>query len=239
MAHRYFTENIENNVAIITGSDAVHLVRVLRVKIGEKLIICDGKGTDYFVEVATATTEEVLCTVLSSALSEAEPSIKTLACIGYAKGERMEWAIQKLVELGISEILPFFSENCVVKPKKEEEKNIRFNKIALEAAKQSGRGIIPKILMPLPYSKMLDVALSKKMVLFLYEGGGERLQDNIQNVDNFSIITGAEGGFTPSEAEEAIRKGCTPVGLGKRILRCETAPVVTLAALMAFTGNLE
>lgn len=239
MAHRYFTKDILSDSARITGPDATHLARVLRTKPGDTLVLCDGNGTDYDAVVDKVTPEEILCTILSSIPSKAEPSLWTDVYIGYAKGDRMELAIQKCVELGASRIIPFFSQNCVAQPKKEESKNERYNRIATEAAKQCGRGILPKVEMPLTFKEVLTQATQCDTALFLYEVGGHPLHSALQQQKHIAIITGAEGGFTPAEAAQADAAGCVTIGLGPRILRCETAPIVTLAAIMAITGNLE
>lgn len=239
MAHRYFTSNIQGNTAFITGPDAAHLARVLRAKPGEVLTLCNGAGTDYTAQIEHIVPEEIQLALLSAAPSAAEPAIEALVCLGYAKGERMEWAIQKAVELGAAKILPFFSANTVVKPKNEEEKNRRYNRIAQEAAKQSGRGILPPVEMPVSYAQMLACAAKAQLALFFYEGGGAALPAVLQGQKSIALITGAEGGFTPAEAEAACRAGCVQAGLGPRILRCETAPMAALAAVMALTGNLE
>lgn len=225
--------------ARIAGPDAAHLAKALRVAVGEPLVLCDGAGTDYRAEVTAVATQEVLLRILESAPSKAEPALWAEVYLGYAKGERLEWAIQKAVELGASVVIPFFSANTVVKPKKEEEKNARYNRIAQEAAKQCGRGILPKVEMPLNYTNMLQKAMANQCALFLYEGGGQPLRSVVQGQTSLAIITGAEGGFTPQEAEQALQAGCVPVGLGPRILRCETAPIAALAAVMTLSGNLE
>lgn len=239
MAHRYFTTDINGDTANITGPDAAHLAKVLRVRPGEKLVLCNGSGVDFVAEVTKVSPQEVILRVLGSSPALTEPDIWVEMYIGYAKGDRLEWAIQKSVELGASVIVPFFSANTVVKPKKEEEKNLRYTRIAHEAAKQCGRGILPKVEMPLNYTEMLEAAGKNQRALFLYEGGGEPLRKVLEGQTSIAIITGAEGGFTPQEAQQAAEGGCVQVGLGARILRCETAPVAALAAVMALSGNLE
>lgn len=239
MAHRYFTTEITENQAILTGEEAAHLSRVLRAKVGQAILVCDGAGTEYETQVAGLFADRVECKILASRPSQSEPDIRVVCCLGYSKGDKLEWAIQKAVELGAAEIVPFFSENCVVKPKKEEEKCRRYNRIAFEAAKQSGRGRIPIVRQAVAYKEMLEIAAATGKAFFLYEGGGQPLSQQVENLQACALITGAEGGFTPAEADLAHQAGCIAIGLGPRILRCETAPVAALAALMAFTGNLE
>lgn len=239
MAHRYFTEQIADGQARVTGADAAHLARVLRVRPGDALILCDGRGTDYEAEVLAAAPEEIALRVLSSAPSKGEPDIRVEACVGMAKGERMDYAVQKCVELGASVIRPFYSENAVVKPKKTAEKADRYSRIAAEAAKQCGRGILPVVEQPVDFAQMLAAATACGRALFLYEEGGAPLRNSLGGARHIAIITGPEGGFTPREAEAARAAGCVHIGLGPRILRCETAPAAALAAVMTLTGNLE
>lgn len=245
MAHRYFTNFIEPNekVAYLRGGDAFHLGKVLRAKIGDKIILCDGENRDYEVEIVTIAPDEIVFKILQELPCLAEPSVIVDVYIGYAKGERMDFAVQKAVELGAHAIYPFFSANTVVKPAKSEKAEIakteRLCRIALEAAKQSGRGIIPNVFSPIVYTSVLQQAVKNDIALLLYEGGGKALSTVIEGKKNIAVITGAEGGFTLQEVEQAAQAGCTAIGLGKRILRCETAPMATLAAIMALTGNLQ
>lgn len=239
MAHRYFTQEIEGAHARITGDDAAHLARVLRAKPGDKIILCDGRGTDYDARIATVAANEITLVIEGSVSSTVEPTLFADVYLGYAKGQRLEWAIQKCVELGAARIRPFFSEKSLVKPKNEEEKNARYMRIAHEAAKQAGRGILPTVEMPVPYAKALEMAAENDLALFLYEGGGAPVQSVLRGQASVAIITGPEAGFTPVEAQEALLAGCQPITLGPRILRCETAPMAALAVVMALSGNLQ
>lgn len=239
MAHRYFTHDIAGDIAHITGTDARHLAQVLRAQPGAPLTLCDGNGTDFEAVILTVTAQQITLRVLSAAPSKAEPLLWAEACIGIAKGERMDWAVQKAVELGASVIRPFYSEHSVVKPKKESEKAARWGRIALEAAKQSGRGIIPTVEQPVLFPEMLAAAAQCDAAFLFYEGGGQPLRQLVQNQKKLALITGPEGGFSTAEVEEAGLAGCVTVGLGPRILRSETAPAAALAVVMALSGNLE
>ena len=241
VAHRYFTSDIAEDSARISGADASHLARVLRARPGQQLVLCDGMGMDYEAEIESVLPEEVRLRVLSKMPTAAEPSIWVDVFIGLSKGERMEWAVQKAVELGASAISPFFSENTVVKPKEgaKDKKTERLARIAAEAAKQCGRGILPEVKPPMAFSEVLALASQKEQAMFFYEGGGIPLREALKATNNIALITGPEGGFSPAEAVAAREAGCIPVGLGPRILRCETAPAAALAAVMALTGNLE
>ena len=240
MPHRYFTTEIQNDRAFLSGADARHLAVVLRAKPGMNVTLCDGAGTDYACAVRTADPDRVELEIISTAPSASEPSVPVTLYVGYPKQDKLEWIIQKAVELGAVEIVPFFSRFCVAAPKKEEAKNERYNRIAFEAAKQAGRGVSPRVAMPLTFAQMVQQAAAKDRALFCYEAGGEPLLSRLEGpVGTLAIITGSEGGFSPEEAQAAVQAGCVPVTLGPRILRCETAPLAALAVAMALTGNLQ
>ena len=122
---------------------------------------------------------------------------------------------------------------------KEEQKNLRYNRIAFEAAKQSGRGVVPQVELPVTYKQMLADAARNDAAFFCYEAGGEPLLSRLGGAETIGLITGSEGGFSPEEAAAAREAGCVQIGLGPRILRCETAPLAALAAVMTLTGNLQ
>lgn len=240
MPHRYFATEIQDGRAFLSGADARHLAVVLRAKPGMNVTLCDGAGTDYACAVRTADPDRVELEIISTAPSASEPSVPVTLYVGYPKQDKLEWIIQKAVELGAVEIVPFFSRFCVAAPKKEEAKNERYNRIAFEAAKQAGRGVIPRVAMPLTFAQMVQRAAAKDRALFCYEAGGEPLLSRLEGpVGTLAIITGSEGGFSPEEAQAAVQAGCVPVTLGPRILRCETAPLAALAVAMALTGNLQ
>ncbi len=239
MPHRYFTEDIVGQQAFLRGAEANHFGKVMRGKCGQELILCDGKGTDYLAQVVEIQKDEVRLDILSANPTDAEPAHQVSLYVGYPKQDKLEWIIQKAVELGAVRIVPFFSKFCVVQPKKEEDKNQRYQRIALEAAKQSGRGVIPKVEMPLSYTEMLKELQGFDAALFCYECGGKPLKVCIEGAGRVAIVTGSEGGFSPQEAEQAEQAGAMRICLGKRILRCETAPIAALTAAMALWGELE
>ena len=138
--------------------------------------------------------------------------------------------------------MPFFSRYCIAAPKKEDAKCERYNRIAAEASKQAGRAMLPAVRMPLPdFNAVCDHMKDYDLVLFFYEGGGAPLREVLKPgcAKKIAIITGSEGGFSTEEAAAAKAAGAVTVGLGPRILRCETAPLTALTAVMLLTGNLE
>ena len=234
--------NILGGMAIMTGRDAEH-VRVLRLRPGEDMIICDGKGTDYKCRLVKADKEQVEAEVIEIVPCPAEPSVQVTVLCGLPKGDRTDYIIQKCVEAGASEIMFFQSDRCVAKPDKPEKKLERWQRIAEEAAKQSGRGIIPQVSWTGKYADALNVANQKELGLFMYETGEREALNAVleanSDVKTAAIVTGPEGGFAPFEADLARIVGLHICSMGERILRCETAPVVAVSALMYATGNLS
>lgn len=240
MPHRYFTADIGAGTAVLSGPDAKHLCVVMRAKPGDEVTVCDGRGADYRCRVQTAAPDRCALEIISCAPSASEPDVRVILYVGYPKADKLELIVQKAVELGAAQIVPFFSRYCVAAPKKEEQKNERYNRIALEAAKQSGRGLVPQVCMPLTYKQMVQQAAACEAALFCYEAGGAPLLSRLAHgVKTVAIVTGSEGGFSPEEAALAAEAGLVPVSLGPRILRCETAPLAALAVVMAQTGNLQ
>ena len=234
--------NILGGMAIMKGRDAEH-VHVLRMRPGEDMIICDGHGTDYKCRLVKADKEQVEAEVIEVVRCPAEPSVKVTVLCGLPKGDKTDYIIQKCVEAGAYEILFFSSSRCIAKLGNEEKKLERWQRIAKEAAKQSGRGIIPQVGWAGELADAFDVAVKKDVGLFMYETGereamGDVLEAN-KSVSTAAIVTGPEGGFAPFEAELAKIVGLHLCSMGERILRCETAPVVALTAAMYATGNLS
>jgi 16S rRNA (uracil1498-N3)-methyltransferase len=240
MSHRYFVEEIGGRTARLTGQDAKHLAGVLRAKPGQAVVLCTGAGTDYDAVITAVGKDAVEFSLGAPRKSAAEPALWAEVFIGMAKGERMDYAVQKAVELGASAIWPFYSAHSVVKPKNDDAKTQRFSRIARAAAQQSGRGILPAVHPPLDFAGVLQQAAQCRHGLFFYEEGGAALRTVLLGGEtSLALITGPEGGFSPGEAALARQAGFATVGLGPRILRCETAPAAVLAAVMALTGNLE
>ncbi|MGN0662698.1 MAG: RsmE family RNA methyltransferase [Faecalibacterium sp.] len=248
MPHRYFTTEVSGGTAVLRGADAHHLARVMRAKLGDTVILCDGKAVEYTATVTGFGQDCVEFAVEPGYPSAAEPGVEVTLLAGYPKQDKLEQIIRHGVELGCSHFVPFFSRYCVAAPKKEEQKNERYNRIALEAAKQCGRGILPDVALPLPnFGAVCRTFAQYDQVLFCYECGGAPLRELLAALPapaagrrpQIAIVTGAEGGFAAEEAAAAAAAGAKTVGLGPRILRCETAPLAVLSAVMTLTGNLE
>lgn len=235
---------VAGGVALITGSDAEH-IKVLRLKVGDKIVLCDGDRTDHHCVIKSLSPEQVEAEVFESVPCPAEPDLRCTILAGLPKqGERSDYIVQKCTESGANEIVFFVSKRCVARPDPQglEKKVVRWQRIAEEAAKQSSRGIIPRVSAVASFPEALDIAVKAELPLFMYETGDRvELRDAIEGAGKFSsasIITGPEGGFEKFEADLAAAVGIRVCSMGPRILRCETAPVAALTALMYATGNL-
>ncbi len=237
---RFFTDRPAEDFITVTGSDARHIGYSLRMKKGEELTFCHG-GTDYLCEIDSITETEVLCKVLSAEPSRSEPSVEITLYQAYPKQDKLELIIQKTTELGITRIVPFISSRCVARPdeKSYRKKQERMQKIAEEAAKQSGRGIIPEIAPLMTMKQALEDMQKSELKLFCYENGGKKLSEiPVAEAKSIAVMIGSEGGFERDEAEKAEQAGASQIWLGERILRCETCPIAVTAILMNLTGNM-
>jgi len=239
---RLFTEpqNISTGSIRLNAEDSGH-IKSLRIRPDESFIICDGSSTDYVCILSRRGSSSV-AEIIDKKQSSGEPSIKCSVFIAYSKGDRLDYAVQKSVELGASKIVLFESDRCVAVPHDIPKKTARLQRIALETAKQCNRGIIPAVT---SCGKFIDVIKEVKKdsdlpVLFYEYENDIRLKDFLQQHEtgSISIITGPEGGFEIHEAQLARAENIHIVSLGPRILRSETAPVAALAAIMFHTGNL-
>ena len=237
---RFFIPDLNDNFTTITGESAHHISRSLRMRPGEIVTLCDAKGFDYHCKIESVG-EEVMVSIIEKQPSQSEPDIKVTLYQALPKGDKFEQIIQKSVELGVTEIVPVLTSRCISRPdgKSMAKKCTRYNKIALEAAKQSGRGIIPKVKDLLTFQQSLEKFPPNEQGILFYECGGKRLPEIIPNsIKKISIWIGSEGGFEPSEVELAKQKGIQIGSMGKRILRCETAPLCALSIIMYQTENI-
>lgn len=228
--------------AIIRGRDAEH-IKVLRLRPGEDMTICDGRGTDYKCRLIRSDKDEAEAEIIEVLPCPAEPTVSVRVLCGLPKGDKTDYIIQKSVEAGASEIIFFDSGRVIQRTDGVPKKLERWNRISEEAAKQSGRGIIPEVRWLGSFVGALDAAKQTEEAFFMYETGeresfSEALS-NAKSLKTAAIITGPEGGFERVEADMARACGMHICSMGKRILRCETAPIVALTALMYESGNLE
>lgn len=239
---RFFVRStqISEGTVTIVGDDAHHISRSLRMAAGEHITVIDDSALVHDCRLVAFLPDCVRAEVLSTKQESAEPPAAITLFQALPKGDKLDTVIQKAVECGASLIVPFESERCIVraKPEAEEKKRERRSRIALEAAKQSGRGIVPEVSSTVDFDGMLALAASSDLVLFCYEGQGTQpigsiLREAQLSRGSIALIVGSEGGFSQAEAERARAAGFLMTGLGRRILRTETAPIFALGAISA------
>lgn len=244
---RFFTQDITEAGGCITGEDAKHIAKVLRMKVGDELTVCDTKGRDYDCMIEEIGAGEVRLKVLSVAPSQTEPSVRVHLYQAMPKADKLETIVQKAVELGAASITPVMTRRCVSRPdaKSMDKKLVRYNRIALEAAKQCGRGVVPPVLPLLELPQALEQMQRTGCPILFYENTTAPAKQVIAKAREsgkeleIAVLIGAEGGFDEDEVALAREHGCHILSLGKRILRCETAPLAALTILMYETGNME
>ena len=237
---RFFIDGTADGRAYIAGADALHIAKALRMRPGEALTLCDGKGTDFEGVLETVTDRQVTVRITVSRPSQAEPTRAVTLYQGLPKGDKMDWIVQKAVELGVTAVVPVATRRSVARLEgKADKKQERWQRIAAEAAGQCGRGILPAVERPLSWNQALS-RLSGEPALVFYEGGGRPLRELVTpSTRRLSVFVGPEGGFDPEEIDAIRRQGGGVATLGPRILRCETAPLAALTLLMHLSGNME
>ena len=237
---RFFIDGAADGRAYIAGADALHIAKALWMRPGEALTLCDGKGTDFEGVLETVTDRQVTVRITASRPSQAEPTLAVTLYQGLPKGDKMDWIVQKAVELGVTAVVPVATRRSVARLEgKADKKQERWQRIAAEAAGQCGRGMLPSVERPLSWSQALS-CLSGEPALVFYEGGGRPLRELVTpSTRRLSVFVGPEGGFDPEEIDAIRRQGGGVATLGPRILRCETAPLAALTLLMHLSGNME
>ncbi len=241
---RFFVtkDQIEDGRVTLLGDDAHHVSRSLRMAAGEEIVVCDMQKNEYVCVLEEFLPDRVTARIISESKSDTEPPYKADLYQALPKGDKLDFIIQKSVECGVFSITTFNSERCIAKEKGDEEKKIaRRQRIALEAAKQSGRGVIPEVFPTVSFKEAIARAAKADIALFCYEGDEtvslksflHEKKEQLSGVESptVSIVIGSEGGFSLAEVNAAREAGLTPIGLGKRILRTETASGFVLACL--------
>ena len=227
----------ENGCFEITGDSAHHISFSLRMRCGEHITVCDGEGYDYECVIQSMDGQTVRAEILEKRQTITESPVRIRLYQSVPKGDKFDYIVQKAVELGVSEIVPVYSARCIVNPdaKSEEKRLVRLNKIAEEAAKQCGRGIIPRVL---PYMRYAEAVKSAEGSSFLcYEDEQsyslkEYLGEFIgKNEKTLSFFVGPEGGYAKEEVALALENGIPSAKLGPRILRSETASGFVLSCI--------
>ena len=238
---RFFTTSIAGDTALLEGEDTRHIAKSLRMRVGEELTLCDSAGTDYTCIITAIQDSQVALQVCGRIPTRSEMPVKIRLYQAVPKGEKMDWIVQKAVELGVAEVIPVLTARCVSRPdsKTAAKKQDRLARIALEAAKQSGRGIVPQVAAQLPFEAALRQAAQSGRVLLFYERAQRPLREHLTafSGDSLDIFVGSEGGFAPEEVELAQAHGAKIASLGPRILRCETAALCALSAVSYALGE--
>ena len=238
---KFFVPDLSEETVFLTGEDARHVGRALRCRVGEELTLCDGRGIDARCRILAIGSETVELRVEEKAVSLAEPPVFVTLYQSLPKGEKLDLIVQKAVELGVGAIVPVLTRYCVSRPEKKamEKKRERLQKIALEAAKQSGRGRVPEVLPGMDFSGALASMARDPVGVFFYEKAQGPLGQVLEEKPSaLSMMVGPEGGFSPEEAQAAQAAGLSLCTMGPRILRCETAPLYALSAVMYHYENL-
>ena len=240
---RFFVtpEELQPDFLVLTGENAKH-AKVLRLKNGEEVLVCDGQGMECLCNVADSGAKEVVLDVMERRTCETEAAVRVSVYMAFPKADKLEHVIQKATELGAYEIVAFPSARCVSKPdeKSLKKKLERWQKIAASAAEQSGRGRIPQVAVLKSFTEAVDRAVQADKALFFYENERAttlRMALESGSWKTVSLLTGPEGGLEEREVEQAKNAGMEVCTLGKRILRCETAPLCALSAVMYASGE--
>jgi 16S rRNA (uracil1498-N3)-methyltransferase len=244
MSRFYVPEpRIEGGMLKIEGDEIRHIRKVLRLRVGDKITVFDGQSREYEGPIVEESSTGVVVRIQNTHLSSKESPVEITLAQSLLKGEKMDFLIQKATELGIKEIIPFFSSRSV--PRLEKSARLkryqRWEKIAVGASKQCGRAVIPKIEPIYEYAEMLKSASPDVLRLLLWEREGTRLKKILEGVKEdrkIFFIVGPEGGLSQEEVEQAVEAGFTPIFLGERILRAETAPLSLLSILQYELGDM-
>ena len=232
-------QQVKEEKIYVEGSDVNHIKNVLRMKLGEKLTVNDGEGWQYLCEVESYEADMAVLHIVEKSKAETELSSRIYLFQGLPKQDKMELIVQKAVELGAYQVIPVSTKRAVVKldAKKAGKKVERWQQIAVSAAKQAGRGIVPTVGEVCTYAQALKMAEELDVVLIPYElaEGIEETKEIITGIrpgQSVGVFIGPEGGFEEEEVKLAMEAGAKPVTLGRRILRTETAGLTTLSLLM-------
>lgn len=240
---RFFVEEqvFSGDTLRLTGENFQH-ARVLRLKPGERMLVCDGQGREALCAVRQAGASEMELEVLERREAETEAKVRVSVYLAFPKADKLEHVIQKATELGAYEIVAFPSARCVSRPDEKSlgKKLERWQKIAASAAEQSGRGRIPQVITLGSFKEALERGKQADKALLFYENEQAmtlRMALETGLYETVSLLTGPEGGLEEAEVAQARGAGFQVCTLGKRILRCETAPLCALSAVMYAAGE--
>lgn len=237
---RFFVDpnSIHNGTVEITGDELYHMGKVLRCKVGYKIIVCDNSGKDYLCTITEISKDIAYANVDDTTINDSELDHYITLFQALPKGDKLDLITQKMVELGVKKLIPFTSRYT----NESKFNQHRLEKISLEACKQCGRATICEVGGLIDIEDMYSQLSDYDLVIFPYENaekGAIDLIDNIEDNHSIAIVIGSEGGFHESEAQRVVEAGGISVSLGKRILRCETAAIVATALTINALGGLS
>ena len=241
--HRFFANksNFSNNLIVLEGSDVSHIRKVLRLTVGDEIEVLDGEGSLYLARLSEFQNKLIKCEILSSEKIDAESPLKIYLGQSIIKGNGFDVILRKAVELGVYSISPLLTERTVIKSNSD-KKIIRWKKIVEESSKQCGRSLIPKVSNSIIRLKTFCQQASDsdlKLIFWEMENKNSLKDINPETVpSSASLLIGPEGGFAQKEVETARSYGFHSLGLGSRIFRAETAPLVVLSLLQARWGDI-
>ena len=238
---RFFTTNINSSRAVIESDDARHITKSLRMREGDAIVLCNGEGFDYRGKISLIGHEHVEVIIYERNPSPGEPKVKITLYQALPKADKLDFIVQKAVELGAGEIVPVLTSRCISRPdeKSMTKKLERLNRTALEAAKQCGRGIVPNVAPLMEFSAAVNSMKHSALPILCYEASSIQLSKVLHpKAAGIALMIGSEGGFSADEVRLAEESGVHCVSLGSRILRCETAPLCALSAILYACGEL-
>ncbi len=233
---RFFIDKIQDDI-VIDGEEFRHAVNVLRIREGDEIIICDNSGVEYVCEITKINKKDFNARIIDKRMGLSEPKTNIILIVGYLKGDKTELVVQKAVELGIKEIVVYSSKYSSAFM--NDNKLSRLNKVSVEAAKQCGRAVAPKVSYVDALDKALEFGNNSQNKLFACEFATCSEVDFATLNGDTAIVVGSEGGFSKEEYENALSKGYKTVYLGKRILRAETACIALSAIIMHSLKEFE
>ena len=231
-------KNVTGDTAVLSGTEAGHMLRSLRLSVGDSFHAFDEEGTRYRMRILEATSRSLRAEVLETFAPEPPPPLAVTLLVGLPKADKMDFILEKATELGVSRVVPFRSSRTIPRldPADAKKRLLRWERVALAAAKQCGSGRVPEVLGIVTFSDALrDAARHDARVIF-YEGEREfslkGVLSGMRDVKDIALVVGPEGGFSPDEVRDAVAAGCRCAGLGSRILRVETAALAVLSMVM-------
>ena len=238
-------ESISGKEAVIQDPGEIrHLRKVLRMRAGDEVLLFDGEGGEYRAVISNISAQEISFRLsMNPAPSAPEPPVGIILGIGLLKSSKFDWVLQKATELGVAQVMPFYSERVVPRLREESTRirRGRWEKIAAEAAKQCGRATIPRIHPPVPFEEVLVMNSRTPLKILLWEGERARTLQGLSQADWKTVfaLVGPEGGFSEKEVAQAQTAGFHPIRLGPRILRAETAAIAIVTLLQFIGGDLK